>query len=432
MKYISIFLLLISMSISLYAQDLDIRQYLKTHVETLSSESLKGRATGSQGEKAAAEYLYDRLEELGIIMLTPKTGQDFMIVGEEDTLSSLNILGIVEGYDKELKNEYIVIGAGIDNIGISILDINGKKEEQIYPGAYNNASGVAAMIEVARKIASTPFLFKRSIIFAGFGAEKMGSAGSWYFVNQAFSEVSEISLMIDLNMIGKSSESNRFVYYTGVQNPEISLAIDNVIKNTAFTPPVMGYGSMNSSSYLAFYEKKIPITLFTTGRHRDVNTIRDIPSTLDYSQIERICDFVYLFTMEIANSEERIRRGIETVVNANPEENIYSVFDVDKRPEFFHGDESTFLNRWVYSYLKYPDIPLAQGIQGKVIVEFIVEANGEVTNVKVVKSVDEYLDAEAVKVVSASPKWTPGVLGGKKVRVKYSIPVEFRLESTSK
>ena len=80
------------------------------------------------------------------------------------------------------------------------------------------------------------------------------------------------------------------------------------------------------------------------------------------------------------------------------------------------------------TYLKYPDIPLSQGVSGTVTVEFIVEKDGSVTNVRAVRGNDQYLEDEAVRVISASPKWKPGVLGGEKVRVKYSVPVEFRLK----
>ena len=69
-----------------------------------------------------------------------------------------------------------------------------------------------------------------------------------------------------------------------------------------------------------------------------------------------------------------------------------------------------------------------EGVQGRVMVDFVIEKDGKVTDVRVVKSVSPELDAEAVKVVSASPKWKPGRRAGEKVRVSMTIPVEFRLE----
>jgi protein TonB len=85
----------------------------------------------------------------------------------------------------------------------------------------------------------------------------------------------------------------------------------------------------------------------------------------------------------------------------------------------------------VYQYLKYPQSAIRNGIQGTVMIQFIIEKDGKVTDVKVVKGVDEELDAEALKVVSASPKWNPGKVSGSKVRASLTLPVEFRLEKKS-
>ena len=82
----------------------------------------------------------------------------------------------------------------------------------------------------------------------------------------------------------------------------------------------------------------------------------------------------------------------------------------------------------MYQYLKYPESAVRNGIQGRVTVDFIIEKDGRVTDVRVIRGVDEELDAEAVKVVAASPKWKPGRVNGNKVRTSMSIPVEFRLE----
>ena len=79
-------------------------------------------------------------------------------------------------------------------------------------------------------------------------------------------------------------------------------------------------------------------------------------------------------------------------------------------------DPRRFLEKWVYQYLKYPEKALMEGTQGRVMVDFIIEKDGKVTGVRVAKGVSPELDAEAVKVVSASPKWKPGRVAGEKVR----------------
>ena len=240
-------------------------------------------------------------------------------------------------------------------------------------------------------------------------------------------------MMVDLRTLGKSGPANPFTYYTGVPNPEINRLVYGLSEVGAFYVPHAGEGVMPSGDYLPFYEKQIPVMLLTTGPDRNIRTVRDEADLLDYETMDYICDFVYHLIREAANTDLMIERPLavdekgEAGAYEQGGERVYSPYEVDEAPQFFKGDASTFLNEWVYTYLRYPDIPLSQGIQGTVTVEFVVEKDGRVTNVRAVRGDDQYLEDEAVRVVSASPKWKPGVLGGQKVRVKYSVPVEFRL-----
>ena len=103
------------------------------------------------------------------------------------------------------------------------------------------------------------------------------------------------------------------------------------------------------------------------------------------------------------------------------------------RPTFFRSaDPAEFLRRWVYVYLRYPASCVEEGVQGRVLVDFIINEKGKVTDVKVARGVDPRLDAEAVRVVAASPDWKPGILRGRKVRTALSLYVEFRLEKKKK
>ena len=100
--------------------------------------------------------------------------------------------------------------------------------------------------------------------------------------------------------------------------------------------------------------------------------------------------------------------------------------DPEIKPSFKGGDSIEFA-KWVKSQLKYPQKAKDDGIQGRVTLSFTVEKDGSVTNVKVIKGVDPELDKEAVRVVSKSPKWTPGSVNGKPVAVTYTFPVHFGL-----
>ena len=99
---------------------------------------------------------------------------------------------------------------------------------------------------------------------------------------------------------------------------------------------------------------------------------------------------------------------------------------VEQKPSFNGGDANEF-SKWVNSKLVYPEIAKENGVQGRVTLMFTVEADGRVTNVRVVRGVDESLDKEAVRVVSSSPKWKPGRQRDRAVKVTYTFPVIFQL-----
>lgn len=95
-------------------------------------------------------------------------------------------------------------------------------------------------------------------------------------------------------------------------------------------------------------------------------------------------------------------------------------------PEFPGGMAA--LMKYLGANIKYPTISQEMGSMGRVIVQFVVDKDGTITNPTVARGVDAYLDKEAIRVISSMPKWKPGVQNGKKVRVKYTVPVVFRLQ----
>lgn len=109
----------------------------------------------------------------------------------------------------------------------------------------------------------------------------------------------------------------------------------------------------------------------------------------------------------------------------NEEEN--KVFDVVEEQPSFPGGQGALM-AWLRDNIKYPVVAAENGIQGKVIVQFVVGKNGSISNVKVLRSVDPSLDREAVRVVSSMPNWTPGKQNGTSVNVRYTLPVTFKLQ----
>lgn len=120
-----------------------------------------------------------------------------------------------------------------------------------------------------------------------------------------------------------------------------------------------------------------------------------------------------------------IRNDIAVNTNESEEkkEVAQKIFDVVEQQPQFPGN----LNQYLRDHINYPTIAQENGIQGKVIVQFVVERDGSITQVNVIRGVDPSLDKEAVRVVKSMPKWTPGKQNGQAVRVKFTLPVNFKL-----
>lgn len=108
----------------------------------------------------------------------------------------------------------------------------------------------------------------------------------------------------------------------------------------------------------------------------------------------------------------------------DPEESRIHVV-VERMPEFPGGEAA--MNQFINRTIRYPVIAQENGIQGRVVVQFVVNTDGKIVDVEVVRGVEESLDQEAVRVVKAMPPWNPGRQGGKNVRVKYTLPIRFRI-----
>ncbi|MBO5406500.1 MAG: energy transducer TonB [Bacteroidales bacterium] len=100
---------------------------------------------------------------------------------------------------------------------------------------------------------------------------------------------------------------------------------------------------------------------------------------------------------------------------------------VEQKPTFQGKDPNPGFTKWVFSKIVYPEIAKENGVQGRVTLQFTIDTDGSVRNVKVLRGVDSSLDKEAVRVVSSSPKWQPGMQRNKPVKVKYTFPVVFQL-----
>ena len=400
----------------------------KDHVSFITAAQFEGRKAGSEGEKAVAGYVYSCLKGYGVEMLTPAEGELFGIARNQgDTLTSRNVYGFVQGYDRTLNGHYIVIGARMDNLGTNVMTVDGQKVTQIYAGANGNASGVSMMLELARLVSTNSLLFRRSVIFIGFGASSETYAGAWYFLNRSFKDSGLIDAMVNLDMVGTGQ--NGFYAYTA-SNSDLNSVLASLSSQLQPVYPELRADELYPSDHRAFYSSEIPAVHFTTGRYTEHNTPRDTESILDYGMMERELEYVYNFVLELANTDREITfRNAPAQVRTQGTEDVVAYYDCDQRPMFLNStDPRQFLEKWVYQYLRYPEEAVMNGIQGTVQVNFIIGKDGKVRDVSIAKSVDPSLDNEALRVVSASPKWRPGRLRGEKVATSMTVPVEFRLE----
>ena len=407
---------------------------MKEHVRYLSSAMMEGRAAGSEGETLAAEYVTEQLKSYGVDVLSPKNGDVFGIKRENgDTLTSRNVMGYVQGYDKELRDHFIVVGARLDNLGSMTMYVNGESQQKIFYGANGNGSGLAVMLELARMVRMNSILFRRSVLFVAFGASNETFAGSWYFAERAFSGIGQVDAMINLDMLGTGYKG--FYAYTS-SNADMNSILRTLTGELQPILPEITASEPYPSDHRTFYAKDIPSVMFTTGRYPEHNTEKDTEAIISYDIMERELEYIYNFTLALANYNGAISFRPENTETSKVKEastdGVVSYYDCDQRPTFLNSaDPRQFLEKWVYQYLRYPQEAIRNGIQGRVMVEFIINKDGKVSDAKVVKSVSPELDEEALRVVMASPKWKPGKVKGEKVRVSMSIPVEFRLERKS-
>ena len=125
-----------------------------------------------------------------------------------------------------------------------------------------------------------------------------------------------------------------------------------------------------------------------------------------------------------ANAQDKKEKTTQTRKDTTTDDKIYEV--CEQMPIFEGGDAA--LLKYLTDSVKYPELAKKHGVQGRVVIGFIVEKDGSLTDVKVLRHVDIALDAEALRVVKGMPKWIPGCQDEQLVRVRYNVPVSFRLK----
>ena len=173
-------------------------------------------------------------------------------------------------------------------------------------------------------------------------------------------------------------------------------------------------------------EEIVPITQENTPPPPEIAKVPVLSDIIDIVEDDITVEDNILNLEDDANLGVEVRDYVSEVEEEVVEEESIPFALVEKKPSFMGGDANTF-SAWVNQHLEYPEVARENGVSGRVMLQFTVNPNGTVTDVKVLRGVDPALDKEAVRVISSSPKWEPGRQRDRAVKVTYTFPVVFQL-----
>ena len=283
--------LLLIVSGSTFAQTQQER--LTRHVYTLAGDSLRGREAGSEDAAKAAAYIVNQFEEIGI---QPYFEEGWYQTFEKRGTTYKNVVGIIPGNDPVLKDEYIIIGAHYDHLGVS--------DGQIYNGADDNASGTATIIEVARILKSQQSNLRRSVIVAAFDAEEVGLWGSNYLSRQL--DLSKVKLMMSIDMVGwlEKGKTLRLQGAATIKDGKRLLREEAEKMNIDIKPKDFETSVLGATDTQDFAKKGVATLYVTTGLKSPYHKPEDDPELIDYKGLDRVTDYMADLTMRCATDED--------------------------------------------------------------------------------------------------------------------------------
>lgn len=294
-------------SIAINAQaDITVPE-LKEHIHFLTAKENTGRFPGGKENKKLVKYIRKDLKKNGIKPLSKSYLQEFNAKLRLDKDASLqpyaktwNVMGVIPGNDEKLKQEYIVLGAHYDHLGLGGPSSKSKERNVIYPGADDNASGTSALLEIAEKLSNNKEKLKRSVIIVAFGAEEQGLLGSSYFVNHPPVPLSHIKLMINMDMVGRLNDQKQ-VYMGGAGTFPEGVDLMKSLGVSLGLNPVVHAGSVGGSDHVSFYRKKISVLGIHTGGHPQYHTPEDTADLINYEGEKQVCEYIYQTILKVAS-----------------------------------------------------------------------------------------------------------------------------------
>lgn len=217
-----------------------------------------------------------------------------------------NVLAAIPGSDPVLKNEWVVVGAHYDHLGLGERDsLAPSQKGQVHHGADDNASGTSGVLELARLAARNKPAWKRSALFMTFAGEELGLLGSSHFVNYPTVPLNNINGMINMDMIGRLNNDRLFVGGVGT-SPGYKSWLEDSNKPVGLTLDYSdsGYGA---SDHTSFNSKKIPVLFFFSGLHTDYHKPSDTSDKINANGAVKVLSLVYGMLDKMASDEARLQ-----------------------------------------------------------------------------------------------------------------------------
>lgn len=216
-----------------------------------------------------------------------------------------NVVGMLQGSNPALNDEYIVIGGHYDHLGMGGTSTSSRRSDTvaIHHGADDNASGIASIIEIAEKLAENKDYLQRNVIVLAFGAEEIGTIGSKFFTSNPVVDLKQIKAMINVDMVGRLKESkDLFVGGVGT-SVESEIILNKLVEGRDFNLGI-SYNGLGPSDHSAFYVEDIPVFFFSTGAHPDYHTPFDVIDKLNFEGLKAVSDYIYDLSIEILNKNK--------------------------------------------------------------------------------------------------------------------------------
>ena len=293
---------------------------ISADIAYLASDRLEGRGTGTPGNDSAAAYIARRFASLGLRRLDSSFEQHFVarpLAAHNESPRSLptqNVVALLPGTDPRLRGQLVVVGAHFDHLGRSTEGaLDPDRKDAIRRGADDNASGTAAVLELARLFAAAPP--KRSLLFVTFSGEELGLLGSEYFVTHSPLPIDSAVAMINFDMVGRLRDDKLIVYgvATASELPALvdsaNLAANAPRPGSPWSAPLRvtalgdGFGPSDHSS---FYARGIPVLHFFTDLHEDYHSAGDVASKINAAGEAHVVDVAERVIRAIADRPSRL------------------------------------------------------------------------------------------------------------------------------